>query len=136
MPRIAGTDVPDKKKVGFALRSIYGIGPKRANDLIKTANIDASKRAKDLTSGEIGKLQKLLEKIMVEGDLRRVVSGNINRLKRIRSYRGLRHSVNLPCRGQRTRVNSRTVRGKKRATVGAMSKAMAAKLEASKKKKK
>jgi len=135
MPRIAGTDVPDKKKVEFALRSVYGIGPKRASDLIKAASIDASKRAKDLTSGEIGKLQKLLEKIMVEGDLRRVISGNINRLKRIRSYRGLRHTVQLPCRGQRTRVNARTVRKKKRATVGAMSKAMAAKLEAAKKKK-
>jgi small subunit ribosomal protein S13 len=136
MPRIIGVDIPDHKKVKFALRSIYGIGPKKSADIVKQAKINSKKRARDLTSEEINRIQKILENYQVEGDLRRNISDNINRLKRIQTYRGERHRVNLPCRGQRTRSNSRTVRGRKRQTIGAVSKEMAAKIEAGKKKKK
>jgi len=122
MPRIAGIDISDHKKVPFALQDVYGIGPKRAGDIVSQAKIDPDKRARDLTPDEVSKIQRLLEQHPVEGDLRRVVSDNINRLKRIKSYRGMRHSAGLPARGQRTRVNSRTVRGGGRKTVGSVKK--------------
>lgn len=122
MPRIAGIDIPENKKVAFALRSIYGVGLTRAQEVVVQANIDPSKRARDLTPDEINKIQRLLEQHPLEGDLRRIVSDNINHLKRIKSYRGMRHTLKLPARGQRTRVNSRTVRGGGRKTVGAVAK--------------
>lgn len=131
MPRISGVDVPDQKKVAFSLRSIFGIGQTKAEEIVKLANIDPDKRARDLTGDEIGKIQRLLDKVMVEGDLRRMIRDNIDRLRRIRSYRGMRHSAQLPVRGQRTRSNARTNRGKRR-TVGSMTKEMAAKLDAQK----
>lgn len=131
MPRIAGHDIPDNKKVPFALRYIYGVGPKISQDVVKQANINPDKRAKDLTPEEINRVQTLLDKIMVEGDLRREVSDNISRLKRVHAYRGLRHMAGLPVRGQRTRSNARTKRGSKR-TIGAMSKEAAAKVETAK----
>lgn len=134
MIRIVGVDLPEYKKINFALRSIYGIGPHRAGEVLKKANVDPDKRTRDLTTEEINRIQRLIEQYETEGDLRRLVNDNIDRLKRIRAYRGLRHMMKLPARGQRTRTNSRSARGGgKRRTVGSMTKEMAAKLEASKK---
>lgn len=132
MLRIAGVDLPEEKKVPFALRYIHGVGPKIAADIIKQANLSPDKRARDLTSEEVGRIQVILDRYLTEGDLRRQVADNIDRLKRIKSYRGLRHAAGLPCRGQRTRTNSRTNRGNKRQTIGSMTKEMATKLEESK----
>lgn len=130
MIRISGIDLPEQKKIAIALRYIYGVGPKVATNIIKEANISPDKRTRDLTSDEINRIQRSLERFAVEGDLRRVVNDNIDRLRRIKTYRGLRHSMKLPTRGQRTRTNSRSARGGgKRKTVGALSKEMAAKLE-------
>ena len=130
MPRIAGTDIPEHKKVVYSLRSIFGVGQKVAEDVVEQAKINPDTRARDLTSEEVSKIQRILEKYPLEGDLRRMVGDNIQRLKRIKSYRGLRHSMGLPVRGQRTKVNSRTVRGGGRRTVGSVSKEAAAKAEA------
>lgn len=135
MLRIAGVDLPEEKKVPFALRYIHGVGPKIAADIIKQANLSPDKRARDLTSEEVGRIQVILDQYQTEGDLRRQVADNIDRLKRIKSYRGLRHGAGLPCRGQRTRTNSRTNRGNKRQTIGSMTKEMASKLEENKTKK-
>jgi small subunit ribosomal protein S13 len=132
MLRISGVDIPEQKKLLYALQKIYGVGPKIATDLIKNLKLDANKRARDLTNDEVGKISAALDKIMIEGDLRRQIGDNIDRLRRIKSYRGMRHSMGLPARGQRTRTNSRTVRGNKRHTIGSMTKEMAAKLEAAK----
>lgn len=134
MPRIAGKDIPGEKKVVYALRYIYGVGLSRAEKIIEQAKIDPEKRARDLTSQEIAKIQKLLEEFPTEGDLRRRINDNINRLKRIKAYRGIRHIQGLPVRGQRTRTNARTRKGKRK-TVGAMKKEDAIKLEEAKKKK-
>ncbi len=132
MLRIAGVDIPEEKKLLFALQYIYGVGPKVASEVVKQANLSADKRARDLTSEEIGRIQTILDQYLTEGDLKRKVADDIDRLRRIKSYRGLRHSMSLPARGQRTRSNSRTVRGNKRQTIGSMTKEMAAKLEESK----
>lgn len=135
MIRIAGIDLPEQKKVNIALQYIYGIGPKVSAEVVREANIDPDKRTRDLNSDEINRIQRSLERFAVEGDLRRIVNDNIDRLKRIKTYRGLRHIHKLPARGQRTKTNSRTARGGgKRRTVGALSKEMAAKLEETKKK--
>ena len=131
MPRIAGKDIPGHKKITFALQYIYGVGSHRAQKIVKQANIDPAKRARDLTSEEINKVQKLLEEYAIEGDLRRRVNDNINRLKRIKCYRGIRHIQGLPVRGQRTRTNARTKRGRRR-TVGAMTKEVSSKQEQAK----
>ncbi len=133
MPRIAGIDIPDNKKVRISLRYVYGIGPKLADEIIAEAGVNPDKRAKELTGDEVGKIQRLLEKYNVEGNLRRLIRENVDRLKRIGSYRGLRHKMGLPTRGQRTRSNARTRKGKKRIAVGSMTKEMAAKIDASKK---
>jgi small subunit ribosomal protein S13 len=135
MLRISGVDIPEQKKLAFALRYIHGVGPKVAADVIKRANLDDTKRARDLTSEEIGRIQTVLDQYLIEGDLKRKVADDIDRLRRIKCYRGLRHIVNLPSRGQRTRTNSRSVRGNKRQTIGSMTKEMAAKLEEAKNKK-
>jgi small subunit ribosomal protein S13 len=133
MPRILGVDVPENKKIAFALRSIYGVGPQISQTALKEAQVDPDKRAKDLNNDEIGRIQRVLDKYELEGDLRRHVNDNIDRLKRIKAYRGLRHIMKLPARGQRTKTNSRTVRGGgKRKTVGAMTKEMAAKIDSAK----
>jgi small subunit ribosomal protein S13 len=129
MPRITGFDIPDEKKVSFSLRYIYGVGPKIADKIIKGARIDSKKRAKDLTADEINQIAKQLEKHAVGGQLRRIVRDNIDRLRRVGSYRGLRHRQGLPVRGQRTKTNARTGRGKRK-TVGALAKEVAAKMEA------
>lgn len=131
MPRLVGIDIPEKKRTIVAIRYIYGIGPKSAEDIIAKANIDPDKRAKDLTNEEIARLQRVLERYNVEGTLRKQIRDNIERLKRISSYRGSRHIAGLPSRGQRTRVNARTRRGR-RMTVGALKKEDAVKLEAAK----
>ena len=132
MPRIAGHDIPDHKKIPFALRSIYGIGPKFADEIVKKCKLNPDKRAKELSSEEINRIQAALDSYLIEGDLRRDINDNVARLKRIHCYRGIRHMMGLPVRGQRTRSNARTKRGAKR-TIGAMTKEAAAKLEAAKK---
>lgn len=134
MIRIAGIDLPEHKKVAFALLAIYGVGPALANQILQESNVDVNKRTRDLTNDEINRIQRSLEQRPTEGDLRRIVNDNIDRLKRVKAYRGARHAAGLPTRGQRTRTNSRNARGgQKRRTVGALSKEMAAKLEESKK---
>jgi len=121
MPRIAGVDIPDQKRVIIALTYIYGIGKKFSVEILSEANINESKRAKDLTADEISRIAKILDRYNTEGNLRKTVRENIDRLKRIGAYRGLRHIMGLPVRGQRTRVNARTKRGKRK-TVGALKK--------------
>lgn len=132
MPRIAGIDIPVQKKTRISLRYIYGLGPSNVEEVLREANVDGDKRAKDLTADEVLRMQKVIEKMNVEGNLRRMIRDNMDRLKRIGSYRGSRHIMGLPSRGQRTRVNARTRRGKRK-TVGAISKEMATKIEESKK---
>lgn len=120
MIRILGINIPDNKKIEYALTYIYGIGLPLAKKIVQETKIDSNKRAKDLTSQEINDIKEYLEKnqIKIEGDLRREVKANIKRLIDINSYRGIRHIRRLPVRGQRTKTNSRTVRGNVRKTVG------------------
>lgn len=127
MARIAGVDLPENKRVDIGLTYIYGIGRSNVVNIVKQAQVDEAKRVKDLTEDEINRLQKAVEQFKVEGDLRREVEQNIKRLEEISSYRGLRHRRGLPSRGQRTRSNARTRRGKRK-TVGAISKEVAAKV--------
>jgi small subunit ribosomal protein S13 len=134
MPRISGVEIPENKRIEAALTYIYGIGGKNAKKVLEKANINPDKRAKDLSDEETAKLQKAIETIPTEGTLRKIVSENIKRLKQIGTYRGLRHSQGLPSRGQRTRSNARTKRGK-RQTVGALKKDLAQRLEAARKEK-
>src|SRR3989339_1173710 len=128
MLRIVGIDLPVEKRVEVALTYIYGIGPKVSQIILGKAGVDVNTRAKNLTAVEVTKLQKILEEYKVEGDLRKEIRENVQRLKRIGSYRGSRHSAGLPTRGQRTRTNARTLRGKRK-TIGAMKKEDAAKIE-------
>ncbi len=133
MPRIVGVDIPEQKKVYYALQAIFGVGPKIASDILRETQVNGDKRARELTTDEVNRIQRVIEKFMVEGDLRRDINDSIDRLKRIRSYRGMRHIAKLPARGQRTRSNGRTARGGgRRRTVGAMTKEMAAKIDAAK----
>ena len=127
MVRIAGIDLNLAKRVDISLTKIYGIGRSNAQKILKSADVSDSKRTKDLTEEEISRIQKIVDGIRVEGDLRREVGDNIKRLIEIGSYRGMRHSRNLPSRGQRTRSNARTKRGK-RVTIGAIKKEMATKM--------
>jgi small subunit ribosomal protein S13 len=113
--RISGVTIPSNKKVEIALGYIYGIGLTRSQEILAVVKIDPLKRVKDLTQEEEDKIRTLVEKqYKTEGDLRREVASNIKRLKDIKCYRGLRHIKHLPTRGQRTKTNSRTVRGNKR----------------------
>lgn len=129
MARIAGVDLPDQKKVEIALTYIYGIGRSNVRGILTKAKISIVKRVKDLTEVEKGLIQKIIdEQYKIEGDLRAEIDGNIKRLKENATYRGMRHIRNLPARGQRTRSNARTKRGKRR-TVGALRKEVRAKLE-------
>lgn len=133
MPRIAGVDLPNQKKVFIALTYIYGVGRSNVQQVLNQAKVDGDKRVNELTPDEVNRLQKVIEATFeVEGNLRQKIRDSVERLKRISSYRGYRHIQMLPSRGQRTRTNARTRRGKRR-TVGAMTKEMAAKLEAAKK---
>lgn len=127
MPRISGVDIPAEKRIEIALTYIYGVGRRNAHKILASAGVDPNKRAKELTDQEIASLQKSLEQVPTEGTLRKIVTENIKRLRQIGTYRGLRHAQKLPVRGQRTRSNARTKRGK-RITVGAMRKEMAQKL--------
>lgn len=128
MARIAGVDLPENKRLDIGLTYIFGIGPSNVKQVLKVAAVDPAKRVKDLTEDEVGKIQKAVEKFKVEGDLHQEVSQNIKRLEDIGSYRGLRHRKNLPSRGQRTRSNARTKRGKRK-TIGAMKREEQAKTE-------
>ena len=120
MPRIIGVDIPGNKKVEFALRYLYGIGPAVAKLIVTKLNIDPEIRAKDLTDEHIAAITVMLQnEIMVEGDLRRQIMADIRRLQQINCYRGIRHRRNLPVHGQRTKTNARTRKGKK-ITIGAI----------------
>ena len=129
--RIAGYNLQDEKRVDIGLTYIYGIGRRNVIDILSKAKVESSKRVKSLSEDEQKRIQKVLEEYKLEGDLRAEVSLNIKRLKEISSYRGLRHSRNLPVRGQRTRSNARTKRGK-RVTIGAIKKEEAVKTEVKK----
>lgn len=129
MKRIAGVDLPDHKRVDIALTYIYGIGRSNVIKLLQKTSVNGAKRVERLTEEEIGKLHKMIEKqLKVEGELRREIAENIKRLKAIASYKGIRHARNLPVRGQRTRSNARTKRGR-RQTVGALRREVRAKME-------
>lgn len=124
MARISGVTIPDNKQVQIALTYVYGIGSKTARDILTAAKVTPTVRVKDLTDSEISRLQDVInDKYTVEGELQRIVVANIKRLKDINTYRGLRHSGNLPTRGQRTRTNARTRRGKRLAVGGSQPKA-------------
>lgn len=119
MPRIAGINIPENKRIEIALGYIYGIGRPLAIKILKQANINPSVKAKDLKTEEINQLKEIIEKTYkIEGELRREIMMNIKRLKDILAWRGLRHIKGLPVRGQKTRKNTRTVRGNTRKTVG------------------
>jgi small subunit ribosomal protein S13 len=119
MPRIAGIDIPEKKKILFALQYIHGIGPKFAADILAKAGIDPDRRANQLDDREVSTIATLIDQnYVVEGALRRQVSQDIQRLKEIKCYRGERHRKGLPARGQRTRSNARTRKGKKKTVAG------------------
>ena len=129
MARIAGVDLPRDKRVEIGLTYIFGIGLRSAQDIISATGVDPDIRVKDLSEVDVGKLREVIEKdYAVEGDLRRTISMNIKRLMEIGAYRGIRHRRGLPVRGQRTKTNARTVKGKKK-TVGALSKEAWAKIE-------
>lgn len=125
--RISGINLPDEKRVDIGLSYLYGVGRRNVVEVLKKAEVDASKRIKALTEDEQKRIQKVLETYKLEGDLRVEIQGNIKRLKEIGSYRGTRHSKSLPARGQRTKSNARTKRGK-RVTIGAIKKEVAAKM--------
>lgn len=119
MPRVAGVDIPNEKRIEFALRYIYGIGPKLAMDVLKEAQIEVGVKARDLTEEEIARIGGVIDRnYQVEGQLRRIVQSNIARLKDIKCYRGIRHRVHLPVRGQRTRTNARTRKGPRKTVAG------------------
>lgn len=119
MPRILGNDIPNDKKTVISLTYLFGVGPHTARELCHKAQIDPDKKARELTDQEVSAITGLLERdYLVEGPLRRNVQQSINRLREIRSYRGIRHRVGLPVRGQRTKTNARTRKGPKKTVAG------------------
>ncbi len=119
MPRIAGIDIPEKKKIRYALQYIHGVGPKFAEEILAKAEVDGDRRASELDDQQLAKIAGIIDEgYIVEGALRRQVSQDIQRLKDIKSYRGDRHRKGLPVRGQRTRCNARTRKGKKKTVAG------------------
>jgi len=119
MPRIAGINIPGEKQIEIALTYIYGIGRSLSRKILREAGINSSRRASELKAEEIAKLKDIIDKnLKIEGELRRQILRDIKRLKDIKCWRGIRHIKGLPVRGQTTRVNSRTVRGNVRKTVG------------------
>jgi small subunit ribosomal protein S13 len=132
MARVAGIDLPKTKRIDIALRYVYGIGPAIADEVLAEAQMDPAKRVKDLNEDDVNKLNTIIAKnYKVEGDLRRDIQQHIRRLMDIGSYRGYRHRRNLPVRGQRTKTNARTRRGRRK-TVGSAGKAAAAAAPAAK----
>lgn len=125
--RVVGVNVPEEKRIDIALTYIYGIGRSNVRQVLEKAKITPEKRLKTLSEEELGRIQKVLETYKIEGDLRADIAGDVKRLKEISSYRGSRHAKNLPSRGQRTRSNARTKRGK-RVTIGAIKKEVAVKM--------
>ena len=125
--RVSGVNIPDNKKLEIALTYLYGVGRKNVVEILKKSQVDGSKRVNEVSEEELKKIQKSLEKLKLEGDLRAEITENIKRLREIGTYRGMRHSKNLPVRGQRTRSNARTKRGK-RVTIGAIKKEVAVKM--------
>ncbi len=123
MPRIKGVDIPNEKRIEASLTYIQGIGFTTSRKILTKAKVDFSKRAKDLTDAEIAEINNAISSVglPIEGQLHRIITSNIRRLKEIKSYRGLRHHLGLPARGQRTRTNARTRKGKKK-TVGGQKK--------------
>lgn len=135
MARIVGINLPDEKRIDYALTLIYGIGWKNVIEVLEQSKVDAKTRVKNITEEELKRIATVLEKFTkVEGDLREEMSNNLKRLREIGSFRGLRHLHNLPVRGQRTKSNARTKRGKRK-TVGALKKEDAVKLQAAAQKK-
>jgi small subunit ribosomal protein S13 len=128
MARIAGHELNDKDRVVYSLTTIKGIGMSLSTKIMSAAGLPLEKRVHELTPGDISKITEAIEKISIEGDLLRQVRSNISRLQQIGSFRGLRHSRNLPARGQRTRHNARTKRGKRK-TIGAFKKDLLAKTQ-------
>lgn len=128
MARIAGIELPEEKRIDIGLTVLFGIGRENVVDILAEAQIEPGRRVKSLTVEEITRLQRIVDKFPVEGALRKKISDDIQRLKQIGSYRGLRHSQNLPVRGQRTRSNARTKRGKRK-TIGALKKKEIAKFK-------
>ena len=119
MAIVSGVNIPDNKRVEIALRSIFGIGPTQAKDVVETAGIIDNPRVRDLSESDLTRIREIIDRQkVVEGDLRREVNGNIRRLIDIGAYRGLRHRRGLPVRGQRTKTNSRTKRGRRVAVAG------------------
>lgn len=125
--RISGINIPEEKRLDIALTYIYGIGRSNVKLVLKDSNVDGAKRVNTLTEEELKRIQKALETVKIEGDLRANISENIKILKEYGAYRGVRHIKNLPVRGQRTRSNARTKRGK-RVTIGAIKKEDAVKM--------
>lgn len=125
--RVSGINLPEEKRIDIALSYLYGIGRSNVMQVLEKANIEASRRLKSLSEEEQRRIQKVLETYKIEGDLRAETSANVKRLKEVGAYRGTRHSKSLPSRGQRTRSNARTKRGK-RVTIGAIKKEVAAKM--------
>jgi small subunit ribosomal protein S13 len=122
MARISGVTIPDNKAVLYSLTYVHGIGLKTADSILSEARIEPTVRVKDLTDAEISRIQDVINaKYTIEGELQRIVTANIKRLRDIKAYRGMRHQASLPVRGQRTRTNARTRRGKK-VTVGGTAK--------------
>ena len=115
--RIVGINIPDTKRLAFGLTALYGIGRPRALVILGQAKVDPMKRGSELSTAEENAIRKVIESMKIEGELRREVAGNIKRLKDIKAYRGTRHAKRLPTRGQRTKTNSRTVRGNVRNTM-------------------
>jgi small subunit ribosomal protein S13 len=126
MARIVGVDIPNEKRIDVALTYLYGIGRSNVSQVLENAKVEGTKRVKELNEDEISRITKALDKIMIEGDLRREVGQNIKRLEDIGTYRGMRHRRGLPARGQNTRHNARTRKGKKK-TVGTVRKEVATK---------
>lgn len=119
MPRIAGVDIPNDKRIEISLRYIYGIGPYLAKQILKEVGIEEGRKAKDLTEDEVARVASVIDRTyVVEGQLRRQLQQNIARLRDIGCYRGLRHRRGLPVRGQRTRCNARTRKGPKKTVAG------------------
>jgi small subunit ribosomal protein S13 len=127
MARISGVTIPSDKQIWVSLTYVYGVGSKTSHDILAAVKVEPTVRVKDLTDAEVARIQDYInEHYVVEGELQRIVSGNIKRLKDINAYRGLRHKANLPARGQRTKTNARTRRGRK-TTVGGTAKKVASK---------